>query len=134
MCHHLWVQLFNLQKSTFCYYRPQTKFAKVMFSQLSVCPRGGGISVQGGLCQGDPPPRTVACGRYASYWNAFLFICKTCKSSTVSLKYLPQTILFPIVINKISFKIKVSTTIAIFTTWNTIVGINFINRNKNRLF
>ena len=23
-------------------YRPQTKFAKVMFSQVSVCPRGGG--------------------------------------------------------------------------------------------
>ena len=25
----------------------------------------------GGLCQGDP--RTVTSGRYASYWNAFLF-------------------------------------------------------------
>ena len=25
-----------------CYYRPQTKFAKVMFSQVSVCPLGGG--------------------------------------------------------------------------------------------
>ena len=57
------------------YYRPQTKFAKVMFSQVSVCPQGGnldlcpgGVSVQeglrpggrgdlcpGGLCQGDPP-------------------------------------------------------------------------------
>ena len=30
------------------YYRPQTKFAKVMFSQVFVC-------LQGGLCQGDPP-------------------------------------------------------------------------------
>ena len=32
------------------FYRPQTKFAKVMFSQVSVCPqerRGGGVSVQG---------------------------------------------------------------------------------------
>ena len=40
-----------------CYYRPQTKFAKVMFSRVSVCPQGGL-----GLCPG-----------YASYWNAFLF-------------------------------------------------------------
>ena len=48
----------------FKYYRPQTKFAKVMFSQVSVCclsngglcrggvihPKVGGVSVQGGLC------------------------------------------------------------------------------------
>ena len=33
---------------------------------------GGRVSVQGGLCQGDPPG-TVTCGRYASYWSAFLF-------------------------------------------------------------
>ena len=33
---------------------------------------GGGFSVQGSLCQGDP--RRVTCGRYASYWNAFLLI------------------------------------------------------------
>ena len=25
-------------------YRPQTKFAKVMFLDVSVCPRGGGVS------------------------------------------------------------------------------------------
>ena len=31
----------------------------------------GGGSIQGGLCQGDP--RTMKNGRYASYWNAFLF-------------------------------------------------------------
>ena len=30
-------------------YRPQTKFAKVMFSQVSVCPRGVSVSVRGGL-------------------------------------------------------------------------------------
>ena len=74
------------------------KFAKVMFSQVSVCPQGGvsvqgglcpggslfrGVSLQGrslsgrglcpggGLCQGDP--HTVTYGQYASYWNAFLF-------------------------------------------------------------
>ena len=33
-----------------------------------LCP---GVSVQGGLCHGDPC--TVMSGRYASYWNAFLF-------------------------------------------------------------
>ena len=34
-----------------------------------------GVSVRGGLCQGDPLPhrRTVTCWRYVSYWNAFLF-------------------------------------------------------------
>ena len=34
------------------HYRLQTKFAKVMFSQVLVCPRGGGVFVQGGLCPG----------------------------------------------------------------------------------
>ena len=38
-------------------YRPQTKFSKVMFSQVFDCPRRGvSVSVGGGLCQGDPPP------------------------------------------------------------------------------
>ena len=31
-----------------------------------------GVSVQGTSLSGRPP-RTVTCGRYASYWNAFLF-------------------------------------------------------------
>ena len=39
---------------------------------------GGGGLCLGGLCQGDAPqtetlPRMVKIGRYASYWNAFLF-------------------------------------------------------------
>ena len=40
------------------------------------------LSVQGDLCQGEPPPpgqrlpRTVKSGRYVSYWNAF-FLCLT---------------------------------------------------------
>ena len=33
-----------------------------------------GVSVWGVLCQGDP--RTVMCGRYASYWNAYLLQIK----------------------------------------------------------
>ena len=42
-------------------YRPQTKFAKVMFSQVSVCPRGGvGLWSQGGGvgCLPHPPGQT----------------------------------------------------------------------------
>ena len=35
------------------YYRPQTKFAKVMFSQVSVCPQGG-----------VPPGQVHPLGRY----------------------------------------------------------------------
>ena len=62
-------------------YRPQTKFAKVIFSQVSVCARGElcprGVSIQGGLCSGGlchggTPSVTVVYGWYASYWNAFL--------------------------------------------------------------
>ena len=74
--------------------------AKVMFSQACVCPQGGawygGVPGPGGVClggawsQGVSGPRGVpgprgclvetpnrrngyCCGRYASYWNAFLF-------------------------------------------------------------
>ena len=50
---------------------------KVMFSQVSVCPRGEGCTPS---CQADitpprqtrPPPDGYCSGRYASYWNAFL--------------------------------------------------------------
>ena len=47
-----------------------------VFTGVCLSTGRGGVSVQGeflfrgGLCQGDP--RTVTCGRYASYWNAFL--------------------------------------------------------------
>ena len=70
-------------------------YHKVMFLHLSVILFMGGwvsvrgvslqrvVSVQRGLCQegvlcpggslsGNPIYRTVTCGRYASYWNAFL--------------------------------------------------------------
>ena len=64
VCFPVWVEFF--------FYRPQTKFAKVMFSQVSVCPRGGGPGV--------PDRRNGHCNeRYASYWNAFLF----CDEDTV---------------------------------------------------
>ena len=65
----------------------RNEVAKVMFLQVCVCPRGGG----GGLPQcmlgyqppgpgtpesrHPPPGRDVyCCGRYASYWNAFLLL------------------------------------------------------------
>ena len=88
-------------------YHPQTKFSKVMFLQVSICP-GGFASVHAGIAnpppgrppreqtpweqtpaaadrppmeQIHPPPLPSACwetrptsGRYASYWNAYLFM------------------------------------------------------------
>ena len=37
--------------SIYTYYRPQTKFAKVMFLQVSVCPQGGHVwLLWGGMC------------------------------------------------------------------------------------
>ena len=67
------------------------KFAKVMFSQVSVCPRSGacvagGHARQGSMrgrgghawhthpCHARSPDMRSMCGRYASYWNAFLFV------------------------------------------------------------
>ena len=77
------------------FYRPQTKFAKVMFSQVSVCPQLGGVADtprqtppgqtptgQTHLPRQTPPwadtPPVITgirstSGRYASNWNAFLF-------------------------------------------------------------
>ena len=63
---------------------------KVMFSQVSVCPQGGGVHPLGRhphplgrhpradtpeqTPPGQTPPRDGYCsGQYASYWNAFLF-------------------------------------------------------------
>ena len=52
----------------------------VQGSLRGLCPQrvlcwGGlcqGVSIQGGLCHGNP--RTVTSGWYASHWNAFLFV------------------------------------------------------------
>ena len=57
-------------------YRPQIKFAKVMFSQVSVCPQWGGGLCPGGLCLPLDRDHTVTSRRYVSYWNAFLFYLK----------------------------------------------------------
>ena len=88
------------QLSNWDYYRPQRSWAKVIFSQVCVCPQGGGVSAS--VHAGIPDPRAdtspeqtpweqtppgsrhppeaycsmrLTSGRYASYWNAFLF-CK----------------------------------------------------------
>ena len=73
-------------------YRPQTKFAKVMFLHLSVILFTGGRGVYPSMQWVRPPPRKTpqdnrppprgsasweiraTSGRYASYWNAYLFI------------------------------------------------------------
>ena len=44
-----------------------------MFSQVSVCPQGRGVSVRETPLDRDPP-YTITNGRYASYWNVFLFV------------------------------------------------------------
>ena len=104
---------FNQDLVLYIYYRPQKKFAKVMFLQVSVIlsTRGGGMAcmaggrvwqgegVRGrGVCDGGAcvvggvmhgrggmsgwgggmrgryyEIRSI-CGRYGSYWNAFLYV------------------------------------------------------------
>ena len=85
------IRLFN--------YRPQRSWGKVIFLQASVilltgggagpgglCSRGGGglvlrgvlgpggfLGLGGGGAWWRPPRDGHCCGRYASYWNAFLF-------------------------------------------------------------
>ena len=60
----------SCQKSVI-YYRPQTRFAKVMFSQVSVCPQGGA----GGVCAPmhvgiHPPWAGTPPGRYTPLFSA----------------------------------------------------------------
>ena len=71
-----------------CYYRPQRSWGKVIFPQASVilstggawsrgvCSWGGclvwGVVPGPGGCLVETPPDGYCCGRYASYWNAFL--------------------------------------------------------------
>ena len=76
-------------------------WSKVMFLHLSVilfrggslsrgrglCP-GGGVSVQGeGSLSGRHLPRTVRCGQYVSYWNAFLLNFNYGSKSNSSWEY-----------------------------------------------
>ena len=42
----------KLQTSNIANYRPQMKFAKVMFLQVSVCPQGGGVHGRGACVAG----------------------------------------------------------------------------------
>ena len=39
-------------------------------------PRGEGAWSRGEVPGVDPPPDGYSCGRYASYWNAFLFLMR----------------------------------------------------------
>ena len=45
-------------------YRPQTKFAKVMFLHVTVCPQGGGSTWAGTPLAGTPPWQVHPPGRY----------------------------------------------------------------------
>ena len=54
---HVWLMDYFTDKSTYLiYYHPQTKFAKVMFLHMSVCPRG---STWAGTPPGRYPPGQV---------------------------------------------------------------------------
>ena len=59
------------------FYRPKRSCGKVMFSQASVILFTGGVSQQAlgqtPRMQTPPPPDGHCSGRYASYWNSFLF-------------------------------------------------------------
>ena len=80
---------------TYC-YRPQRSYGKVMFSQASVILfTGGGLF---GRHPPDryPPPRAdgYCSGRYASYWNAFLF-SKSFAENCMKMKEIGQGCLVP---------------------------------------
>ena len=55
-------------------YRLQTKFAKVIFSQVFVCPRGAGGLYRGGL-SGRPPVRLRAGGTHPTGMHSCLALC-----------------------------------------------------------
>ena len=88
------------------HYRPQTKLRKGnVFTSVcqEFCPQGAGGCLPGGGCPGPgsgvcvsqyalrqtPPPLPAdgyCCGRYASYWNAFLLLfSRTCSSRATYL-------------------------------------------------
>ena len=96
----------NAQQFSFCFppkcvnhiFTVCNEVAKVMFLQVSVCPQGVGVSasMHGGIHTPSPgadiPPEQIppgadsprdghCCGRYASYWNAFLFHARFILSS-----------------------------------------------------
>ena len=98
------------------YYRPQTKFAKVMFSQVSVYPQGGlglcpggfhpagdlhhrgslsgrslsgGVSVQGGLCPGGGG---LCLGRGVSVWGGGLCLGRGVSVWGVSIMETPRSV------------------------------------------
>ena len=57
------------------FYRPQTKFAKVMFLQVSVCPQGGGGLHPGGFSIGGAPSGQCAGGTHPTGMHSCLTIC-----------------------------------------------------------
>ena len=61
--HHYTLTQIHIDTDTMHLYRPQTQFAKVMFSQVFVCPQGEGLGLrpEGDLCQGDTPQTETPC-------------------------------------------------------------------------
>ena len=71
---------------SFCrvdFYRPQRTCGKVMFLHLCVILFTRGSLSRGNGSLSGRPPCTVTCGRYASYWNAFLLLVDSLERETV---------------------------------------------------
>ena len=98
------------------FYRPQTKFAKVMFLQVSVCPRGGGAcSRRGclvrGVC-GHPPPRRLLL-RAVRILLECILVCAVCTVGRISGEFLiwggggarPRAGIYQAILDKISPKL-----------------------------
>ena len=86
------------QKPCICWtrqfhFRPQQSWGKVIFSQASVILLTGGVPAPWGClvwsrgCLVEPPRDGHSCGRYASYWNAFLFKCQSLKSKSKTTQF-----------------------------------------------
>ena len=74
----IYVELKDWNNSCWFHYHPQPSWGKVIFSQASVTLLTGGVSGPGGVpapggALVGTPPDGHCCGRYASYWNVFLF-------------------------------------------------------------
>ena len=59
----IWETLILKKRKGMIFYHPQTKFAKVMFLQVSVCPQGGVPAQVHPLLAGTPPGRNNLLGQ-----------------------------------------------------------------------
>ena len=63
-CHTIFYTIILWTSFRFYFYHPQTKFAKVMFSQVSVCPQGG---LRHCMLEYTHPRQTLPLGRHSPW-------------------------------------------------------------------